>query len=99
MARGEETAEASNARRFADLLFEIVHKIGLGRFERRAETEEDGGEQAKQKRHREDGDARCKVDHEGKVHVVEQSGERMEQEIVAPDAKNKTDHAAADVEQ
>ena len=44
MTRREETAEASEARRFADLLFEIVNQIGLGRFERGTKTEKDGGD-------------------------------------------------------
>src|SRR6202040_416536 len=34
MAWREETAEAPDARRFADLLLEIVNEIGPGRFER-----------------------------------------------------------------
>jgi hypothetical protein len=42
----EETAEAPDARWFADLLFEIVHQIGLGRFKRWAEAEQNGCEQA-----------------------------------------------------
>ncbi len=40
MARRKETAEAPDARRFANLLFEIVDQIGPGRLERGAETEQ-----------------------------------------------------------
>src|ERR1700732_3263667 len=98
MARCEKTGEGSDARRLADLLLEIVHELGPRRYERGAEAEEHADEQTKQERYRQHACVRRKIDNEREIHVVEQTGERVEQEIVAPHAENEADHAAADRE-
>src|ERR1700681_2815422 len=98
MPRRKETAEPSDARRLADLLFQVVNQIGTRRFERGAEAKQHRGEETKQKRHREHSCVRRKIDNERKVHVVEQSGERMEQEIVAPDTENEPNYSATNRE-
>ncbi len=99
MARRKEAAETADACRFADLLLEIVHKICLCRFQSGAETEKNGRDEAEQKCDGEYGRIRPQFNDEGKIHRAEQPRERMEQKIVAPNADDEPDQAAADGEQ
>src|SRR5438477_4937881 len=87
MSRRKEATEASDPRRFADLLFEIVNEIGLCGFEGWAETKEHGCKETEYEGSREHGEVRRKIDNEREVDVVEQRGERVKQEVVAPDAQ------------
>src|SRR5579884_3427949 len=97
--RAQKAAQASEARRLAHLLFEVVNQVGFRRFERRTEAEDKCGNETKCERDREHAEIRRKIDDERDVHVVEQCRERMEQEIVAPNAQDEPDCAAADREQ
>src|SRR5437868_5687319 len=99
MSRRKEATEASDPRRVADLLFEIVNEIGLCRFEGRAETEEHGCEETENESDCEHGEVRRKIDNEREVDVVEQRGERVKQEVVAPNAQDQANAAAANREQ
>ena len=94
MAWSKETAETPDARRFADLLFQIVDQVRLRRFEGGPEIEEQGREQTEEERRGQDGSAGPKIDHEGKVQRAQRAGERVEQEIVAPNADGESDGAA-----
>ena len=90
MTRREETAEASDTRRLAHLLFQVVDQIGFRRFQRRAEAEEHRCEQAKQKCRRKNGDVRAQLDDEREIDGSEQAVELLEhqpaQVIPAPAA-------------
>jgi hypothetical protein len=81
------------------LLFQIVNQVGARRFDSGAEAKQYGGEKTKQKRHCQHTCIRRKIDDERKVYVVEQSGQRMQQKIVAPDAEYETDYPATNREQ
>ena len=99
MSRRKESAEASDPRRFADLLFQIVNQIGLRRFKCGTEAKERCRDQTKHERHREHGEVRRKIDNEREVDVVEQRGERVKEEVVAPDAQDQANDATANREQ
>jgi hypothetical protein len=73
------------------LLLEIVHKISLCRFQRRAEAEKHGRDEAEQESDGKYGRIRSQFNDEGKIHRTKQSRERMEQEIVAPHADDEPD--------
>ena len=49
MSRREKAIEPSDVRRFADLLFQIIHQIGSRSFQGRSEAEEERGDEADQK--------------------------------------------------
>src|SRR5256885_16745021 len=99
MARRKETAQPSNACGFADLLLQVVHQIGLRRFYGGAETEEERGEQAKEKGYAKHGRAWVKIGDEREVERAEHPTERLEHEPVAPDAERESDDAAGHREQ
>ena len=98
MTRREETAETSDARRFADLLFQIVDQIGLRCFQGWPEAEEQRGEQAEEKCHAEDGDARMEIGDETKVERAEHPAKRLQHEAVAPNADRQSDRATSNRE-
>ena len=90
----EETAETPDPCRFADLLFQIVDQVRFRCFEGGPEIEEQGREQTEQERCGQDGSARPKIDHKGKVQRTERPGQGMEQEIIAPHANGESNRAA-----
>jgi len=86
MCRGrEEAAESVRCAPVTDLLFQIIHEIGFGRFECRTELKRTVATQAEQKREPESTAAfRRKIDNEGKVYAAEQRCERVKAGDVAP---------------
>ena len=99
MARRKEPAETTNPRRFADLLFQVVHQIGFGCFQCGPETEQQGGDETKEESRRDHGDIGREIENKREVKVSEQGRERIEQEIVAPNAEDESDQTAANGKQ
>src|SRR2546421_9797470 len=99
MSRRKEPAEASDPRRFADLLFEVVNQISLRRFQGRPETEEHRRDEAEKKCDRENRKVRPQLDDDRKIHRREQPSKLLEQEIVAPRAEDQSDNPTTKREQ
>src|ERR1700736_852188 len=95
MSRRKEAAEASDASRFADLLLQVVDEIGLGGFERGAKAEKHRRDDAEKECYRENRKVWPQFDDHRKIHRGEQALKLLQQQIVAPGAEHKADHAAA----
>ena len=68
MTRRKEAIKPSDVRRFADLLFQVIHQIGPRRFQGRSEAEEQRGDEADEERDRENRQIRPQMHHDGKIH-------------------------------
>ncbi len=71
MPRGEEAIEPSDMRRFANLLFQIIHQVRPRSLQGRSEAEEERGDKADQKSHREDRRIGPQLHDDGKIHRAE----------------------------
>src|SRR5882762_4495836 len=95
MSWGEKAAEASDARWFADLLFEVVHEIRPRRFYGRAEAEKHCREKTKQKCRRQHGRIRAQFHDDGEISGSQQTTELLKKKIVAPGTDHEPDRATA----
>ena len=99
MARRKETAETSDARRFAHLLFQIIHEIGFGRFERGSEAKQHCRDDAEEERYRKNRKVWPQFDDDREINRREQALKLLQQKTVTPGAEHETDRAAENCEQ
>ena len=69
----EETVQATDVRRFANLLFQVVHQISTRSFQGGTETEEESSKEADEKGDREHGGIGSQIHDDRKIHRTEKA--------------------------
>src|SRR5207249_10689233 len=95
----KETTQTTDARRFADLLFQVLNQIGLSCLERRAKDKKHCRDEEKQQRDCKHSRVRPQFHDKRESDRSEQTAQLLEQNIIAPGAQNQADEAAAHSQQ
>src|SRR3954452_8289680 len=99
MTRGEEAIDAAEVCRFAGLLLQVIYQVGLGRFQRWSEAEEQRRSEAEEERGAKDERVRFNRNGDREAHRTEERRERFEQELVAPETDQQSRDPARDREE